>query len=247
MYPDDSQSLRIQLETKGCDLSEGEIIEMEEDLHTLRQVVKDFPVSDLHITVIHHARRNDYHVKTSLGLPGRTLFTGERAHQVHPAYEQCIRKLVGKVRAYKDRMRGDIESSKQAEGTRRTVTPTQHVEMENLEKAVRKDDYAAFRLAVDSFEAGLTHRIGRWVQRYPAIESQLGARITISDIVEDVFVRAFQQFPVRPKQIQLGDWIERLIDPCIQAFIESPEEEFANISFARHASEAPDVNSSGSS
>jgi hypothetical protein len=61
----------------------------------------------------------------------------------------------------------------------------------------------------------------------------LGDDITISDIVEDVLLNAFEQFPRRPDEVPPGDWNESLIDPSVQALIQSPDEEFSNISFAR--------------
>lgn len=77
---------------------------MERGLDALQKVVRRFPVRDLHIDVHRHARTGDYHLKTTLRLPGRTLFTGERDRSMHPAYERCIRKLVGKVVEYRRRM-----------------------------------------------------------------------------------------------------------------------------------------------
>ena len=100
-------------------------------------------------------------------------------------------------------------------------------------EAVASDDYAAFRRTADVFEEGLAKRIGRWVQRYPEIESRLGEDMTISDIVEDVFLNAFEQFSRRPDGVPPGNWIESLIDPTVQALVQSPDEEFARISFAR--------------
>ena len=100
-FSDESYNLRIELDTKGCELSADEIARMEEDLGTLHKLVEQFPVSNLYITVIHHPRSNDYHVKTSLALPGRKLFTGDRDTVVHAAYERCLRKLTKKVKAYK--------------------------------------------------------------------------------------------------------------------------------------------------
>ena len=102
-----------------------------------------------------------------------------------------------------------------------------------LNQAVDRDDYAEFRRAADVFEKGLTERIGRWVQRYPELESSLGETVTISDIVEDVFLNAFDQFTKRPEEVPPGKWIEHQIDPTVQALIQSPDEEFAKISFAR--------------
>ena len=232
-YSDESYNLRIELDTKGCELTETEIEDMEQDLHTLRQLVQTFPVSNLYVTVTRHSKRGDYHVKTSLALSGKTLFTGDRDVLFHPAFERCARKLVKKVTAYKQRMHGDAELAKHAGGTQQTLNPTQQIDISALAAAVADDDYAAFRRAADVFEQGLTERMGRWIQRYPAIEARLGENITISDIVEDVFLNAFEQFSQRPDEVPPGEWFESLIDPAVKALLESPEEEFANISYAR--------------
>lgn len=104
-FANESQSLRIELDQQGCDLAAWQIEDMEEDLRTLRRVSEDFPVGVLHITVVYHRKPNDFHVKTSLSLCGKTFFTGERNQKMHPAYESCIRKLVKKVQAYKEQLR----------------------------------------------------------------------------------------------------------------------------------------------
>ena len=234
-FTSEGEKFRIQLNTQGCELSANEIAEMEEDLHSLRNAVESFPVSRLQITVVHHAKSDDYHVKTSLMLSGKTLFTGERDVLVHPAYERCVRKLVRKVEAFKQNMHGDAELAKQAKATHATVEPTGTVDTERLKAAVEADDYPAFRQAADVFDNSLTERVGRWLQRYPEIELGLGESVTISEIVEDVFLNAYEQFPSRPDEVPPGDWLEGLIDPTVQALMLSPDEEYARISYAKTA------------
>ena len=232
-FSDESYNLRIELDTKSCDLSADEISKMEDGLETLRRLVQQFPVSNLYITVIHHPRSNDYHVKTSLALSGRTLFTGDRDTVMYAAYERCIRKLAKKVKAYKQRMGGEDEQAKQTMGTHHTLTPSRELDVERMNEAVENDDYVAFHHAVDMFEETLGERVGRWIKRFPEIESRLGDNFTISDIVEEIFLNAFEQYPSRPSEVPPGVWFEGLIDPSVQALLQSPDEEFANISFAR--------------
>jgi ribosome-associated translation inhibitor RaiA len=232
-YSDESYNLRIELDTKGCELDAGEIARMEEDLDTLRNLVAKFPVSNLYVAVIHHARTNDYHVKTSLALSGRTLFTGDRDREAHPAFERCLRKLTKKVQAYKRQMQGDVETGKQVEGTRHDVNAKGEINLPALIQAVEEDDYRAFRGVIDVFDESLTGRVGRWIQRYPEIEAELGETLTVSDIVEDVYLTAFEKFDERPHETPPGKWLESLIDPSVQALLQSPDDEFARISFAR--------------
>jgi ribosome-associated translation inhibitor RaiA len=232
-YSDESYNLRIELDTKGCELNADQIERLEDGLHTLRNLVASFPVSNLYVTVIHHPRSADYHVKTSLALTGRTLFTGDRDADIHPAFERCIRKLTTKVQAYKKRMQGDAETAKHSEGTLQDVQATGALNTEALTEAFEYDDYAAFRREIDVFDESLTRRVGRWIQRYPEIEAELGSALTVSDIVEDVYLSAFEQFAQRPHDTPPGAWLESLIDPSVHGLLQSPEEEFARISFAR--------------
>jgi ribosome-associated translation inhibitor RaiA len=232
-FSDQSYNLRIELDTKGCELSASEIEDMEEDLDTLRDLVEDFPVSDLYITVVHHQRTDDYHVKTSLALSGRKLFTGERHAKVHPAFDSCVRKLAKKVRAYKHEMRVGADASKQAAGTRQDVQPSGEIDLNALVTAVDANDYPAFRRQIDVFESSLMERIGRWIERYPEIRSQLDQPMSVSDIVEEVFLNAFDRFETRSHNVPPGQWLEGLIDPSVQALLQSPDEEFERIRFSK--------------
>ena len=235
-FSDESYNLRIELDTKGCELTPEQIEDMEVDLDTLQNLVKDFPLSDLHITVVHHAKANDYHVKTSLSLSGKKLFTGERHARVHPAFESCIRKLTKKVRAYKRELRDGEDAEKLASGTRHAVDPIGVVNVNTLEIAVKEQDYASFRRAIDVFESSLASRISHWIERYPEIEASVNHNIAVSDIVEEVFLNAFDRFERRSHDVPPGQWLESLIDPSVQALIQSPDEEYQRIQFAKLAS-----------
>ena len=232
-FSDESYNLRIEFDQKGCELAQSQIEKMETSLGTLRKLVEAFPVSNLYITVVHHDPSKDYHVKTSLALSGKTLFTGDRDVDVHPAFERCIRKLVQKVRTYKKRMSQDSELAKLAEGTHQLVKPSAELDLAKIQSAVDEQDYAGFRQTLDMFDSSLRQRVGRWLQRYPEIESKLGDNFQIDDIVEEVFLNAFEEFPTRSHDVPPGEWLEHLIDPSVQAILQSPDEEFANISFAR--------------
>ena len=81
-------------------------------------------------------------------------------------------------------------------------------------------------------------RAGRWIQRYPKIEAQLGQRFDLADITEEVFLNAFQRYDEHPREVPFGDWLEKLIDPSVKVLSEDTDEELANISFARSVVEA---------
>ncbi|MEM9586070.1 MAG: hypothetical protein AAGA03_02210 [Planctomycetota bacterium] len=231
-FSDESYNLRIELDTKGCTLSAAEIEQMEEDMSTLRRQTEDFPVSNLYITVVRHPRAGDYHVKTTLALSGRKLFTGDRGTSMHPTFESCLRKLTKKVRAFKSQMRVGSDTSKLSEGTRQAVEPTRDVNIETLTKAVRGDDYESFRREIDVFEPSLIERVERWLHRYPELKSQFESAIPASDVVEEVFLNAFDQFDSRSHSVPPGDWLDSLINPSIQALLQKPDEEFEQICYS---------------
>ena len=234
-FSDQDHALRIVLDTKDCELLPSEIEHMEQDLHTLRELVADFPVSDLLVTVVHHPTSGDYHVRTTLGLPGRKLFTGERHAKVHPAYERCIRKLVKKVRACKHEMRVGEDAVKRAKGTRQNVEAVAEFDASALIQTVENDDYLEFRRQMDVFEPALSERIARWLGKYPEIQAQIDWPVSVSDIVEEVFLNAFDQFNTRSHNVPPGDWLESLIDPSVQAILQSPDDEYLRIEFSSAA------------
>ena len=235
---DNSEKLHVEVETKQCEISQAEQEKMHAALTPLIKVVQDFPVAGLIVTVNHHLRGNDYHVKTSLVLTGKTLFTGERHEQMYTAFERCVQKLVNKVNTYKHVLSNTPEVQKHEKGTHQEVTATFEPDTATLEEAVRSGDYAAFRSALLPYEEPVGKRIGRWVQRYPDLNALIGERLTIEDIVEDVFLNAFENYAHRPPSVTLGEWLENLIDPSVKAILHHPDEELENISFARSLREA---------
>lgn len=208
-------------------------------MESLRRVVANFPTSDFYITINFHPRSNDYHVKTSLVLSGRTLFTGERDEHSYPAFERCISKMVNKVNAYKSQLSNTPEISKHQKGTHQEILPTQEPDAATLEAAIDDGDYRQFRMATFGYEEAVRKRVGRWISRYPEIDALIGDRLQITDIVEDVFLTAFEEYPRRPQNVRFGEWLEELIDLTLKQLIRNPDEELENIKFAQTFSEAP--------
>jgi ribosome-associated translation inhibitor RaiA len=237
-YSDQSYNLRIELDTKNCELTAGEITQLEEALSPLRQPVQSFPVTDLYVTIEHQARSQDYQVKAVLQLPGKGLATGDLDQEMFPAFRRCVRKLVHKVSAYKERLGNAEDATKHEKGTRHAVVAARPIDAQQLAEAVEAGDYGAFRRLTYPLEEPLRKRIGRWIQRYPDIDARLGQRFDLADIVEEVFLNAFERFQDRPRKVPFGDWLEGLVDPSVRLLNEHTDEELSTISFARSAMEA---------
>lgn len=232
-FSDQSHNLRIELDTKNFDFSPDEIEKIERGLDPLRDPVRQFPLSDLYITVVYHHTPDDYHVRTSLVLPGRTLFTGERDESPLAAWARCVRKLVSKVSAYKENLEAKPERTKTQEGIAQEVVPESEPDVDKLHRSVDSGDYTAFREATYVYEEAVRKRAGRWIERYPEFADRLGVDFELSDLVEEVFLNAFERFDQRPKNLRLGQWLENLIDPSVRALLENPDAERENIEAVR--------------
>ena len=103
-----------------------------------------------------------------------------------------------------------------------------------IAEAVEQLDYHAFRTAMGVYEEPLEKRVGRWIERYPGAEARLGDGLLISEIAEEVFLNAFDQFTHRPPSLRLGQSLENLIDPSIQVLL-CNEGEKENVSFIESA------------
>jgi ribosome-associated translation inhibitor RaiA len=232
-FSNQSRNLRIELDTKDFEFSPQELERVEQAVDPLRDPVRDFPVSDLYITVTHHPAPDDYHVRASLVLPGRTLFTGDRDENALSAWNRCVRKLVRKLSAYKENLAAKPERAKAEEGTAHDVVPAAELDADLVRRAVESGDYAAFREATFVYEEAVRKRAGRWIERYPEFTAQLGVEFTLSDVVEEVFLNAFEHFHRRPQNLRPGEWLENLIDPSVRALLEHPDDERENIEAVR--------------
>jgi ribosome-associated translation inhibitor RaiA len=230
---DPSEPLRIEIDAHQCELTPEQIATMHDDLDTLTKMVETFPKAELRVYVEHEGRNNEFVVKTSLLLPGQTLVTSEHNRVLHAAYEQCVDVLVNQVKEYKDRLGQVPERQKSVEGTHNRLEPTVDPDLGAVDSAVLAGDYAAFRTELQGYEEPLRDRVGRWLQRTPEANGAIGRRFTIADVVEEVFLDAFEAYDRRPKESRFGDWLESLIDPAVKELMRHAGDELENISMAR--------------
>jgi len=235
MNTHDTPVLRFDIDTHHCQLSDAEVDRLRVDLDTLERQVENFPISDLHVLVEYNNRTTDYSVKTTLILPGARLVASDHDLVMHAAYERCIKVLTDQVRAYKDRLGNVPERQKQEKGTRQDVEPGPDPDLHAITDAVAAGDYPAFRAALIGYEESLRKRVGRWVERYPDMVAQIGRRLEIADIVEEIFLTAFEDYSKRPQGLRISQWLESLIDPAVKTLQTKGDEELENINMARSA------------
>jgi ribosome-associated translation inhibitor RaiA len=217
------------------DLGAGERARLEDSVDGLTRMVENFPVADLHIMVEGNARSNDVSVKLTLILPGNTLVTNDRDAVLTVAFDRCLSALIDLVQGYKDRLGGHDERNHLEKGTAHDLLPTQNIDVGAVDGAVAAGDYAAFRAALLPFEDAVQARAGRWVQRFPEYEARIGKDVKMSDVTEEIFLTAFDEYESRPEGLHLSEWLENLIDPAVKALMTQTAEEKENIDMARTA------------
>jgi ribosome-associated translation inhibitor RaiA len=232
------RKLLVYIDAHQFELTEAEEDKLLDGLDALGHQVENFPQHDLRAHLEWRPRNNEYVVKLSLILPGRTLVCSEHNAVLHAAFEKCVDVLADGVKAYKAQLNQTSERQKQEKGTHQEMAPLTAVDPAALDAAAKAGDYPAFRTAVAPYEDPVRLRAGRWVERYPEVQGRMGRGLEVIDVVEGVFLAAFEGYATRPNGVRLGDWLEGLIDPTVRAIAHDPDGELENINMARSACDA---------
>ena len=219
-------------------VDQAELDKMTAGLDGLSRQVAHFPQHDLRVVIEHRPRTSEFAVKLTMLLPGKTLVTSDHDGVLHAAFDRALQSLTHEVQAYKDALGGTEERQKQEERTRQELLPDLPLDAAALDAAADAGDYPAFRAVIAAYEDPLRLRVGRWVERYPELQARMGKGMDVLDVVEDVFLSAFEGHPTRPPGVPYGQWLEGLIDPVVRAFEHHPDEELENINMARAAIDA---------
>lgn len=73
------------------------------------------------------------------------------------------------------------------------------------------------------------------MQRYPDLQARIGRGLEIADLVEEVFLIAFERYASRPTDVPFGTWLENLIDPAVKELQVRGDAELENIHLAQSA------------
>jgi len=230
--------LWVHFDAHQCQPAEEEYDKMRTSLDGLALLVEHFPQRELRVLIEFNSRSNDYSVKLTLLLPGRTLVGSDHDPVPHAAFDRCLNGIIDNVKAYKDSLGRVPERQKIEERTHQEMMPSSPIDPGAVDTAARAGDYPAYRAALAPYEESLRVRAGRWVERYPAVQGEMGRRMDVMDVVEGVFLAAFDGHEHRPTDVRYGDWLVNLIDPTLRALAAHPDEELQNISMARSASVA---------
>lgn len=230
--------LLVTFDAHECRPAPAELDQMRVGLDSLARQVAHFPTHDLRVVIEGKPRNNEYVIKLSLILPGKTIACSDHASTMQAAFERCVDVLVENVKAYKASL-GQVPARQKAEkGTHQALLPATPVDIATVSAAVEAGDYAAFRASLAPYDDGLRVRVGRWIERYPAVQALIGKKLEAIDVAEAVFLAAFDDYEHRPPDGRFGDRLEALIDPTVRAFEHHPDEELENVNMARSAIDA---------
>jgi ribosome-associated translation inhibitor RaiA len=230
--------LQVHFDAHECQPTQDELNALADDADSLARQVGNFPVAELRVVIEWNTRSNEYTIKLSLILPGETLVTSDHDRAMHPAFERAVSSLEDLVHAYKDRLNQTEARRKAENGNHQEMMPATPIDLNALDDAVRAGDYPAFRAAIAPYEDPLRLRVGRWVERYPAVQGRIGRGLETIDLAEAVFLAAFEAHERRAPGVRYGVWLETLIDPAVRAFEHHPDRELENVNMARSACEA---------
>jgi ribosome-associated translation inhibitor RaiA len=233
--PEVRHKLQVYFDTHECEIAKDVIGGLTDDVDSLARQVGNFPQADLRVVIGWNGRNNEYTLKLTLILPGDTLVTSDHDVVLHAAFERALSSLEKAVARYKDRLDQAAERHKHEVGTVQEVTPGTPVDLAAIDAAAAAMDYVAYRSAVAPYEDSLRVRVGRWVERYPAMQARLGNGLNVNQLVDGVFLTALEGHDRRPKEARYGEWLETLIAPTIRAIEHDPAGELENINMARSA------------
>ena len=224
-YTAEEYHLQIEIDAKEYELTPEERAHINPDVDRIGEAVRSFPMSQLWLTIVYHPRSNRFHAQAKLKLPGETIITGHHDPVLEAAVGWCADKVVRRVQAYQARPDHEAvdQAARRAEADRNLIAPTEP-DSGKLGQAVQSGDYAAFRRALLKQEEPLRKHAGRWVQRYPHVQAEIGRTLEIADIVEEIFLLAFERHVDRPLHIPFHQWLESLTDEAMKSLWNNDEE-----------------------
>jgi hypothetical protein len=224
-FVDERHHLQVRVETKDCQLPADELSRLQPSLDRLGEAVAELAAAELWLNVVFHPKSQQYHAQAKLKVPGKTIHTGEQNAWLDTALLRSLERMIHHVEAYKDSpdRRAAQHMERLARLNDEIIAPVEP-DAGELGAAVQEADYAHFRRALFSHEEYVRMRVGRWIQRYPEVQELIGRSFGIADLVEEVFLIAFERYTERPTHNSLHEWLDSLIDPAVKSFWHHPDD-----------------------
>jgi hypothetical protein len=239
-YSDDRTALNLEIEAKGFILPEDEKERVQGRLDEIGEAIGEYPVADLRIDLVFHEQSQVYHAKLALRVPGRTLLASAKHIYLDSAIQDGMRNLLAELETNRRRPEREVvDELRERQALDEAILPPGDPRSRVVADAARHGDYHTFRTALAGYEEWLRRRVGRWVQRYPTVDARIGGDILIGDLIEQVYLLAFERFAHRPTVVPLHEWLDALIDTAVKAVMRKTDEEHEVASMARTVRAGP--------
>jgi hypothetical protein len=226
--------LHVEVNTKNCEVTPDERARMQDTLPPIGYATAEFPDPRLWINIVYHPNSKIYHAEAKLRLPGGSVFGGAHDTYLDSAYQSCVRRLLANLEAAKARPDGQVvRRAERRQALDDNVVMPEDPDSGPVARAVDDGDYRAFRRAMVGYEDWLRKRVGRWIQRYPEVEARVDDEPLIGDLVEEVYLTAFENFTRRNTDLRLSEWLDGLIDSALQEYLRHPAVVHEEASLAR--------------
>jgi hypothetical protein len=228
-YRDPQSAIQLELCANNVEIAADQRARMQSGIDRVADELKGL-ASKLWVTIHNHPKNPaPYHVKAKLRLPQETFKTSDWDSYLDAAFQRCITKLIRKIEWSRERADISIPTERPATLPGTEVAAPEDPQDSVLAWAVAANDYRVFRQALSGHEEWLRDRVGRWVQRFPVVDLEIDKGVTIADLVEEVYLNAFDRFAERIKGQSTAAWLNDLIDPSVKMFVRHPDEEQENV------------------
>jgi ribosome-associated translation inhibitor RaiA len=228
--------LQVHFDPHECQIPADVLARLADECDALAVRVGNFPQADLRAYVEKNGRNTNFMVKLTLILPTETLVASDHDPQLHPAFRRALDSLERTLAGHMQRLEGtDLRREREEAEKRQPTVEPGPLDEGAMAAAIAAQDYAAFRAAVAPYEEWLRLRAGRWVERYPDAQARMNRDFDVLDLMEGVFLSAFENYEHRHAEVPFRDWLDGLIDPTVRAFLHDPLRERENVNMARSA------------
>ncbi|QYO65083.1 HPF/RaiA family ribosome-associated protein [Leptolyngbya sp. 7M] len=176
------------------------------------RLLQSFPDAQRHLRLIVDQQPYGYQVRVVLSLPNRTLVaqSKSRFESYQAAMDEVAEILTEEIRRHKDQLRRDRSHRRRQQRQKDFATVIQFLEQDTQQQ--RKESF--FDLLRPMLRNLQNHA------RRELIFAQLDGNVspnemTVSDLLDEAIVQAWEKFDQRPPQQPLDQWISRLMHEII--------------------------------
>ncbi|KAA5546117.1 hypothetical protein FYK55_04265 [Roseiconus nitratireducens] len=210
------------LSVEGFTLSPEELAVVSSEINRVRPLVTERPEQLPHVSIRFDPDGEIYHVLIDTEVSGQSVHSRANDGQWQTALRTAIRKLVPRFEAAVE-SNGTLGAGRESSDEEAVGRARWALDESALQRAVEQNNYAQFRAQLYPLEPHLHERIGREVRCDVMPDEAHADHLFMADIIEDLFLMAFEQFDQRPQDITFVQWLDSLIAPTI-AFIGADNE-----------------------